>query len=445
MFMFISGDPKFRSYFGERHRKGPADGAIGREKNALEWAVKSCNENMLRNPCEVYVFLKEKFQVDYDEEECPHFIQKFFYVSKETINRELEVIGETFKGSSKFHSVRSTGHRHTVEARNVIYLCNRYLSRESIPCVNAQYASQFQSYSLEMGKAFKNPVQNSHWPTGIVPQKDILEKEVTDTTNTEPVDWTLPVHTDTCINWDDLCNIFLKQHTFASLYELIVFKKLTDLLLLNEAPLVHNIRFDLNLVALSELPDNVVQQMLPIMTTSDGNCCPWSISISLFGNKSRHKEIRLRIVIEDLLDKDRYLNEECMTIGAKHQKKQPLPLVYATYSGSYGCKTLSKQDENQKAPEKHHQELHKKFMKRSHINYGFLGSGWVCGSFIRKPISWKTYKCSISQQRYINILKHIQQSCLSLEGGIAKQNALNIMWTTVVKGVKLSILSHYCL
>ena len=37
---------------------------------------------------------------------------------------------------------------------------------------------------------------------------------------------------------------------------------------------------------------------------------------------------------------------------------------------------------------------------------------------------WKSYKCSISQQRYINILKHIQQSGLSLEGRIAEQNTL---------------------
>ena len=228
-FLCPSPIPKFRSYFSERHGKGPADGVIGRAKTAFEWAVKSHNENLLRNPYEVYVFLKEKFQVDDDEEECPHFIQKFFYVPKETINRELEVIGETIKGSSTLHSISSTGHKNIVKARNIICLCNRCLSRESILCVNAQYASEFQSYSLEIRKAVKNPVQNSHWPTGIVQQKEILEKEMTDATNTEPVDCTLPVHTDTCINWDALCNTFLDQHTFGSLYELIFVKKLTDL------------------------------------------------------------------------------------------------------------------------------------------------------------------------------------------------------------------------
>ena len=207
----------------------------------------------------------------------------------------------------------------TVEARNVICLINRCLSRESIPCANAQYATEFQSYSLEMGKAVKNLVQNSDWPTGIVQQKEILEKEVTDATNTEPVD--LPVHSSTCINWDDLCNTFLKQHTFEALYGLIVVKKLTDLPLLNEAPLVHDIRFELDPVAVSELPDCVVQQMLPIMTTGDSNCCPQSISIALFGNESRNKEVRCSIVIEAVLHKDRYLNEEYLTIGAKQQTK----------------------------------------------------------------------------------------------------------------------------
>ena len=85
-FLCLSPTPKFRSYFGEKHGKGLADGVIGGAKNALEQAVNSCNENLLKNQYEAYVFLKEKFQVDYDEDECPHFIQKFFYVPKETIN-----------------------------------------------------------------------------------------------------------------------------------------------------------------------------------------------------------------------------------------------------------------------------------------------------------------------------------------------------------------------
>ena len=130
---------------------------------------------------------------------------------------------------------------------------------------------EFQSYNLETGKAAKNLVQNSHWPKGVVHHKEILEKEVTDATNTEPIDCTLPVHTDTCINWDDLCNTFLKPHTTGSL---------TDVPSLNAAPLVHDIKFDLDPVALSELPDNAVQQILTIMTTIDVNCCPQSISIA---------------------------------------------------------------------------------------------------------------------------------------------------------------------
>ena len=99
------------------------------------------------------------------------FYIRIVYSSYEVIS------GEKIKGSSKFHSVRSTGHKHTVEARNVICLCYRCLSRESIPCVNAQYASEFKSYSLEMGKAVKNMVQKSHWPTGIVQQKEFFEKK----------------------------------------------------------------------------------------------------------------------------------------------------------------------------------------------------------------------------------------------------------------------------
>ena len=67
--------------------------------------------------------------------------------------------------------------------------------------------------------------------------------------------------------------------------------------------------------------------------------------------------MRLRIGIEGVLHKDRYLNEEYLIIGAKQQTKQHLLLVYATYSGSYGCETLSRKGENQKAAEKHHKDI----------------------------------------------------------------------------------------
>ena len=121
---------------------------IGRAKYVCESAAKSCNANLLNNPYEVNVFLNEKFQVDYDEEESSHFIQKLFFAPKDAINREFEVIGETIKGSRRFNSVRSTGHRNIVEARNVICLCNRCLSRESIPCIPAGIAQLVEQWTI---------------------------------------------------------------------------------------------------------------------------------------------------------------------------------------------------------------------------------------------------------------------------------------------------------
>ena len=56
-------------------------------------------------------------------------------------------------------------------------------------------------------------------------------------------------------------------------------QELNDLPHLDEEPLVYDITFVLDLVALSELPDNVVQKMLPIITTSDGSCCTRRVKV----------------------------------------------------------------------------------------------------------------------------------------------------------------------
>ena len=95
----------------------------------------------------------------------------------------------------------------------------------------------------------------------------------------------------------------------------------------------------------------------------------------MFGKESRHKEVRFRIVIEAVLHKDRYLNEEYLTIGAKQQTKWPLLMVYATYSGSYGCETLSKKGKNQKAAETLHKDIAQIVYEKESHYYQFLGSG----------------------------------------------------------------------
>ena len=163
--------------------------------------------------------------------------------------------------------------------------------------------------------------------------------------------------------------------------------------------------------------------MLPIMITSDGSCCPWSISIALFGNENRHKEIRLRIVIEAVLHKDRYLNEEYLTFGAKTTDKttSATGLCNILRQLWIGVKFFLRRVKTKRQQKKITKTLHKSLWK----GVTQTMDSWAVNEYVAaspgNECHWKTYKCSISQWRDINILK---QSCLFLEGGIAEQNTL---------------------
>ena len=76
-FQFVSYSeiPKLKMYFGARHGKGPADGAVGRVKAAATRAVKS-RQVVIRSAQEYYSFCKEKL----NKNTSGTFVQDFFYI-----------------------------------------------------------------------------------------------------------------------------------------------------------------------------------------------------------------------------------------------------------------------------------------------------------------------------------------------------------------------------
>ena len=81
-FQFISdaGIPTIRMYFGARHGKGPADGAVDCIKLAAKRAVKA-RQVVIKNAKDFADFCKSKFAHNtYDEQLQQHFIQEFFLI-----------------------------------------------------------------------------------------------------------------------------------------------------------------------------------------------------------------------------------------------------------------------------------------------------------------------------------------------------------------------------
>ena len=74
-FVLYSDVPKLKMYFGARHGKGPADGAVGRVKAAAARAVKS-RQFLIRSAREFYNFCKENLNKNISGT----FVQSFLFI-----------------------------------------------------------------------------------------------------------------------------------------------------------------------------------------------------------------------------------------------------------------------------------------------------------------------------------------------------------------------------
>jgi hypothetical protein len=93
-------------------------------------------------------------------------------------------------------------------------------------------------------------------------------------------------------------------------------------------------------ISLSLIPDDMPKQhYFPLSTCGDGNCLPRASSILAFGHERFHTEMRVRIVMEAVLNKDRYLNGKYLQADAVKQHKGDLTVIYAQYSKVYEKKT----------------------------------------------------------------------------------------------------------
>ena len=64
--------------------------------------------------------------------------------------------------------------------------------------------------------------------------------------------------------------------------------------------------------------------------------CQGLVSTSVFGNESKHREIRLQILMECVKNKQIYLDDAYLRIGATHiHKWGTFPQQYALFSGQY--------------------------------------------------------------------------------------------------------------
>ena len=160
------------SFFGERHGKSLADGLGGRTKLAIRRA-RDRRGNVFQNASDLFKFCRENLQSpaeDFDklrEGMCgkhfakSHFLQSYHLVEDHDFSLKVPAMGVV--GTTKFHSVRSTGNPNFIETRDVSCTCLKCYYGRGQTCPNTQYTRQWAVKSFDNRRQPAN-FHNSHFP-----------------------------------------------------------------------------------------------------------------------------------------------------------------------------------------------------------------------------------------------------------------------------------------
>ena len=166
----LSKIPITLSFYGERHGKSLADGSGGRTKLAIQRA-RDGRSKVFQNAADLLNFCREELQSpqsDFDKLRdgmCgshfskSHFLRSFHLIEKHDFSLDVPKTG--VQGTTRFHSVRSTGDSNTIETRDISCTCRKCYYGIGPACPNLEYTSDWVSRAL-VGR--KKRVRNTHFP-----------------------------------------------------------------------------------------------------------------------------------------------------------------------------------------------------------------------------------------------------------------------------------------
>ena len=162
------------------------------------------------------------------------------------------------------------------------------------------------------------------------------------------------------------------------------------------------------------------QNHSPVLTLGDVNCSPHSLSNAGFGDDSKHIEIRAKIVIESVFNKEKYLNHEYLSQGAVEVCEDvTLPEIFTMFSGQNAAGLSDNIVEN--VYEKEIMSLTKKG------SYMGMWQLFDAANVLAHPIrSIFPLRGSAQFQRNFNCM------CMPIDGRHRRKNPLTIIWTPSV-------------
>ena len=110
------------------------------------------------------------------------------------------------------------------------------------------------------------------------------------------------------IFWEELQTKMLRCKNFADIAETVDNTKIPDISLQRKTTMQPHDRKDR--ISQFLLPEDVDENLVPVMCKGDGNCLLRAISHLCFGTKHRHREIHCRMVIDAVKNISNHLNNE---------------------------------------------------------------------------------------------------------------------------------------
>ena len=147
-------------------------------------------------------------------------------------------------------------------------------------------------------------------------------------------------------SWDNVlaaikkCNSFYELEILCTNLQLPPLQSTLKVQYDQRVDVVHALTSDLLQLVNMKIPENHV----PVDITADGNCLPRSLSRIVFGSGGNDREMRVRLVLDGVLNKKKYLNNANLKAGAS-SKVQDEDFVkrYCRYSDGFDtCRALTK-------------------------------------------------------------------------------------------------------
>ena len=293
--------PRMRNFYGENHGKSAADGIIGRLKMQVDSDVKV--GTIINDSLELFKYLEDKntAKFAYKPGYCQHYRKHYFHFP--TIDRPDNVRSKEVKklaGIKKIHSVRTTGIDGTVEVRSLSCFCFGCIRGSG--CSNRNIVDDWKVKSFEPNSRNVKLATKKHWSKH---KKINSSKHIRNRTSRQ----------QGCENeWLEIASKLQSCTTFRQLQEEVSQITLSTKIVTDYCSLTINNPI-VDAISVGLYPHDAPPGCTPISVYGDGNCLTRTLSVIAYGNERKHEEIRARLCVEGVVNKQYYLDNDYLNLN----------------------------------------------------------------------------------------------------------------------------------